>query len=66
MSKANNKSNLLPANTASPTNKYAQPKAYSGDMGNTGYPNGIANTQTLRTRGTKNTSRGHSSSTKMG
>ncbi len=31
-----------------------------------GYPNKIANTQTLRTRGTKNTQRGNSSSTKMG
>ena len=31
-----------------------------------GYPNDIKNTQTLRTRGTKNTTRGNSSSTKMG
>jgi hypothetical protein len=31
-----------------------------------GYPNKAANTQTLRTRGTKNTQRGNSSSTKMG
>jgi len=43
-----------------------QPMDYSVDMGNNGYPNKIANTQTLRTRGTKNTTRGNSSSTKMG
>jgi hypothetical protein len=39
---------------------------YSVDMGNNGYPNEIANTQTMRTRGTKNTTRGNSNSTKMG
>jgi len=43
-----------------------QPMDYSVDMGNNGYPNNIPNTQTLRTRGTKNTTRGNSSSTKMG
>ena len=43
-----------------------QPTEYSADMGGNGYPNKIANTQTLRTRGTKNTTRGNSSSTKMG
>ena len=43
-----------------------QPMDYSVDTGNNGYPNKIANTQTLRTRGTKNTTRGNSSSTKMG
>lgn len=31
-----------------------------------GYPNNVKNTQTLRIRGTKNTTRGNSSSTKMG
>jgi hypothetical protein len=49
---------------------YAKPHTMSGgtdvSLGNNGYPNKIANTQTLRTRGTKNTTRGNSSSTKMG
>jgi hypothetical protein len=49
---------------------YAKPHTMSGgtdiNLGNNGYPNKIANTQTLRTRGTKNTTRGNSSSTKMG
>jgi hypothetical protein len=31
-----------------------------------GYPNNIPNTQTQRTRGTKNTTRGNSHSKKMG
>jgi len=44
-----------------------QPMDYTqANLGNNGYPNKIANTQTLRTRGTKNTTRGNSSSTKMG
>ena len=43
-----------------------QPITCTNDSGNNGYPNKIANTQTLRTRGTKNTTRGNSSSTKMG
>ena len=43
-----------------------QPMDYSVDLGNSGYPNKIANTQTMRTRGTKNTTRGNSNSTKMG
>ena len=36
------------------------------DMGNNGYPNNIANTQTERTRGTPIATRGHSHSKKMG
>ena len=43
-----------------------QPMDYSVDLGNSGYPNKIANTQTLRTRGTKLATKGNSSSTKMG
>lgn len=43
-----------------------QPTDYSVDLGNSGYPNKIANTQTMRTRGTKNTTRGNNNSTKMG
>lgn len=45
--------------------EYGQPK--SVPVPNTaGYPNKVANTQTLRIRGTKNTTRGNSCSTKMG
>jgi hypothetical protein len=33
---------------------------------NNGYPNNVPNTQTQRTRGTKNTTRGNSHSKKMG
>ena len=46
--------------------KYGQPKAYSDPMGNNGYPNKVANTQTERTRGCKNTTRGYGHSKKMG
>ncbi len=46
--------------------KYGTIESYKGNLGNNGYPNNVANTQTLRTRGTKNTTRGNSSSTKMG
>ena len=53
-----------------PASVYAQPHTMSGsttiDLGNNGYPNNIANTQTLRTRGTKLATKGNSSSTKMG
>jgi hypothetical protein len=57
-------------NEVGPASVYAKPHTMSGgtavDLGNNGYPNKVANTQTLRTRGTKNTTRGNSSSTKMG
>lgn len=46
--------------------KYGTIESYTASMGKNGYPNKVANTQTLRTRGTKNTTRGNSSSTKMG
>lgn len=53
--------------TANPLpSRRQQPMDYSVDTGNNGYPNKIANTQTMRTRGTKNTTRGNSNSTKMG
>ena len=56
----------LPA-TANPLpSRRQQPMSYSVDLAENGYPNTVANTQTLRTRGTKNTTRGNSSSTKMG
>ena len=42
-------------------------KTHEKSMHGKGYAKGgVTNTQTLRTRGTKNTTRGHSSSTKMG
>jgi len=57
-------------NEVGPASVYAKPHNMKGgtaiDLGNNGYPNNIPNTQTLRTRGTKNTTRGNSSSTKMG
>lgn len=46
--------------------KYGQIKTYSDPMGNNGYPNAVANTQTERTRGCKNTTRGYGHSKKMG
>jgi hypothetical protein len=54
------------ANHTKDLGKYEQPKSYSASTGKNGYPNKVANTQTMRTRGTKNTTRGNSSSTKMG
>lgn len=43
------------------------PKTYTvGNLGNNGYPNKVANTQTERTRGCKNTTRGYGHSKKMG
>lgn len=66
MSKANEQPRFFSAETADPIGKYTHPRDYTDTMGKNGYPNKIANTQTLRTRGTKNTTRGHSSSTKMG
>lgn len=60
MAKVNNK----------PASAYAKPHTMSGgsniNLGNNGYPNNVANTQTERTRGTKNTTRGNSHSKKMG
>lgn len=53
--------------TANPLpSRRVQSKKYTVPTENTGYPNKIANTQTMRTRGTKNTTRGNSNSTKMG
>jgi len=66
MSQANDKFNYFPAETADPVGKYTQPKPYTDTMVENGYPNAIPNTQTMRTRGTKNTTRGNSNSTKMG
>jgi hypothetical protein len=47
--------------------EYGKPKTYKvANLGNNGYPNNIANTQTQRTRGCKNTTRGFGHSKKMG
>jgi hypothetical protein len=49
---------------------YAQPHTMSGgteiSLGNNGYPNKVANTQTLKTRGTGAATKGTHSSKKMG
>ena len=66
MSAQNDKFSFFPVETKDPIGKYTQPREYSDTEGDNGYPNNIANTQTLRTRGTKNTTRGNSSSNKMG
>ena len=66
MSKANDKFQFFSADTKDPINKYTQPRPYTDTMGENGYPNNVANTQTMRTRGTKNTTRGNSNSLKMG
>lgn len=45
---------------------YRKPKPYTAPMGNNGYPNKIANTQTQKTRGTGAAERGTGHSKKMG
>jgi len=49
---------------------YATPHTMSGgtavDLGNNGYPNNVANTQTLKIRGTGAATKGTHSSKKMG
>ena len=42
------------------------PKTYKVDMGNNGYPNNVANTQTVKTRGTGAATKGTHSSKKLG
>ena len=42
--------------------KYRDPKQVPIVPNNSGYPNAVPNTQTKRTRGTKNTTRGNSHS----
>ena len=56
----------LPA-TANPLpSRRQQPMTYTAPQNTSGYPNNVANTQTMRTKGTKNTTRGNSNSTKLG
>jgi hypothetical protein len=45
---------------------YGSPKSYKGDLGNNGYPNNVANTQTQKTRGTGAATKGTGHSKKMG
>ena len=54
--------------TANPLPSRAnQPVVYTqANMGNNGYPNNVANTQTLKTRGTGAATKGTNSSKKMG
>jgi hypothetical protein len=43
-----------------------KPKPYTAPMGNNGYPNKVANTQTVKTRGTGAATKGTHSSSKLG
>ena len=61
----NDKWDFMPADTKDPCNKYVQPKEYSCSLGENGYPNGIPNTQTVRTRGGKAQTKGRDSSTRL-
>ena len=45
---------------------YGSPKSYTAPMGNNGYPNKVANTQTVKTRGTGAATKGTHSSKKLG
>jgi hypothetical protein len=53
-----------------PASLYAPPHTMTGstdiNLGNNGYPNNIANTQTERTRGTRTATKGTGHSKKMG
>lgn len=53
-----------------PASVYAKPHTMSGgtniDLGNNGYPNKVANTQTQKTRGTGAATKGTGHSKKMG
>jgi hypothetical protein len=46
--------------------KYNQPKPSNEPLGNNGYPNNVANTQTQKTRGTGAATKGTGHSKKMG
>ena len=45
---------------------YRNPKVYTQDYGNNGYPNAVASTQTQKTRGTGAATRATKHSKKMG
>jgi hypothetical protein len=63
---APDKCKFFPAETKDPIGKYKQPETYTGDTGNNGYPNNIANTQTVKVRGCGAATKGCGASTKMG
>ncbi len=46
--------------------KYNQPEPANNPLGNNGYPNNVANTQTVKTRGTGAATKGTHSSKKLG
>lgn len=46
--------------------EYGKPKVVKRDLGNNGYPNNVANTQTQKTRGTGAATKGTGHSKKMG
>jgi len=46
--------------------EYNQPKPSHEPLGNNGYPNNVANTQTVKTRGTGAATKGTNSSKKLG
>lgn len=46
--------------------KYGTPQKVNNPLGNNGYPNNVANTQTVKTRGTGAATRGTHSSKKLG
>lgn len=54
------------ANHVKDVGKYGNIKSYSDSMGNNGYPNKVANTQTQKTRGMGAASKGTGHSKKMG
>ena len=60
------KCNFFPAETPDPIGKYTQPRPYTGNTGNNGYPNHIPNTQIEKTRGTGAATKGTGHSKKMG
>lgn len=62
------KFNFFSADTASPTEKYTQPKVYQVPAGSIAAKSAapIANTQTMKTRGTGAATKGTNNSTKLG
>jgi len=62
------KFNFFSVDTASPTEKYTQPKVYQVPAGSLAgqYAKPAANTQTMKTRGTGAATKGTNNSTKLG
>lgn len=67
MAKDNEGWSFLGANENPLPSRSKQPEAYTqSDLGNNGYPNGVANTQTVETRGSGAAIKGTKSSKKLG